>query len=417
MIDKTVAARLTSWVPVPDTSDFPIQNLPFGVFRTDYTRVGVAIGDQILDLAAVQEAGWLADVGLPDGVFARTTLNAFISLGRDRWQATRQILSGLLAAGDERVATRPDRYLVAQRDAEMLLPVDIGDFVDFYSSLEHASNLGQMFRPDDPPLLPNWRQLPVGYHGRVSSIVVSGAPVVRPRGQRPGPEGPTFGPSRRLDIELEVGFVTDSANPLGTPLSVGRVEDHIFGLCLVNDWSARDIQAWEYQPLGPYLGKSFATTVSPWIVTLDALAPFRVQARPQDPVPLPYLVTEGNNALDLDLRIELNGDVISRVGFRNMYWSMAQQLAHAASNGTNIRTGDLYGSGTVSGSTPDSLGSMLELSWNGTRPIALSDGTSRTFLADGDRVVLRGWCQAEGFARIGFGECTGTVLPAVEGET
>jgi len=414
--DKTVDPRLASWVPVPDRSDFPIQNLPYGVFSADHTRIGVAIGDHILDLAAIQEAGWLADIGLPDGVFARTALNTFIGLGRARWRATREALSSLLAAGDDRIAAQPDRYLVARSKADMLLPVDIGDFVDFYSSIEHATNVGQMFRPDDPPLLPNWRHLPVGYHGRASSIVVAGTSVVRPHGQRRGSEGPTLGPSQRLDIELEVGFVTGTANPLGTPLPIGQVEDHIFGVCLVNDWSARDIQAWEYRPLGPYLGKSFATTMSPWIVTLDALAPFRVAAPRQDPPPLPYLETDGPTAIDLNLEIELNGDVISRTSFRNMYWTMAQQLAHAASNGTNIRAGDLYGSGTVSGPAPDSLGSMLELSWNGARPIALSDGTSRTFLEDGDRVVLRGWCQAEGFARIGLGDCSGTVLPAVRGE-
>jgi fumarylacetoacetase len=298
----------------------------------------------------------------------------------------------------------------------MILPIDIGDYVDFYSSIEHATNVGRMFRPDDPPLLPNWRHLPVGYHGRASSILVSGAPVVRPHGQRRGAAGPTFGPSQRLDIELEVGFLTGAANRLGTPLPIGQAEDHIFGICLINDWSARDIQAWEYQPLGPYLGKSFATTMSPWVVTLDALAPYRVAAPYQDPAPLPYLVSDSNAALDLNLEIKLNGDVISRTSFRNMYWTMAQQLAHAASNGTNIRAGDLYGSGTVSGPSRGSLGSLLELSWNATIDIELSDGSTRTFLEDGDTVVLRGWCQAEGYARIGFGECAGTVLPAVGGE-
>jgi fumarylacetoacetase len=414
VIDKTVDPQLVSWVPVPADSDFPIQNLPFGVFRTDRTRVGVAIGDQILDLAAVQAGGWLNDLDLPHDVFAQATLNQFIELGQDRWQAVRGEISALLTAGDRRLAA--DRYLFAQADAEMILPIDIGDYVDFYSSIEHATNVGQMFRPDDPPLLPNWRHLPVGYHGRASSIVVSGTPVVRPHGQRRGPAGPTFGPSQRLDIELEVGFVTGTANRLGTPLPIGRAEENIFGVCLVNDWSARDIQAWEYQPLGPYLGKSFATTMSPWVVTLDALAPYRVAPPDQDPAPLPHLVSDSDAALDLNLEIELNGDIISQTSFRDMYWTMAQQLTHAASNGTNIRAGDLYGSGTVSGPTRDSLGSLLELSWNATRTIELSDGSTRTFLEDGDTVVLRGWCRAEGYARIGFGECAGTVLPAVGGE-
>ncbi len=312
MIDKTVDPQLASWVPVPADSDFPIQNLPFGVFRTDRTRVGVAIGDEILDLAAVQAGGWLNDVNLPSDVFAQGTLNHFIELGRDRWQAARGAISALLTAGAERLVTTAARYLVARATAEMILPIDIGDYVDFYSSIEHATNLGRMFRPDDPPLLPNWRHLPVGYHGRASSILVSGAPVVRPHGQRRGAAGPTFGPSQRLDIELEVGFLTGAANRLGTPLPIGQAEDHIFGVCLSNDWSARDIQAWEYQPLGPYLGKSFATTMSPWVVTLDALAPYRVAAPYQDPAPLPYLVSDGNAALDLNLESELNGDVISR---------------------------------------------------------------------------------------------------------
>ncbi|MEA2001265.1 MAG: fumarylacetoacetase [Actinomycetota bacterium] len=416
MNDTTIDPLLASWVPVPIDSDFPIQNLPFGVFRTDRTRVGVAIGNHILDLAAVQAAEWFDNLNLPEDVFAQATLNQFIELGQHQWRAVRGAVSALLTAGDERIAKDRDRYLVARDAAKMILPIDIGDYVDFYSSIEHATNVGQMFRPDAPPLLPNWRHLPVGYHGRTSSIVVSGTPVVRPHGQRPGPNGPTFGPSQRLDIELEVGFVTGTANQLGTPLPIGQAEEHIFGVCLINDWSARDIQAWEYQPLGPYLGKSFATTMSPWVITLDALAPFRVVPPPQDPAPLPYLSGDGATALDLDLEIELNGEVISRTSFRNMYWTMAQQLAHAASNGTNIRAGDLYGSGTVSGSTPDSLGSLLELSWNATRPIELSDGSTRTFLEDGDTVALNGRCQAEGFTRIGFGDCTGTVLPAVGGE-
>jgi fumarylacetoacetase len=294
----------------------------------------------------------------------------------------------------------------------MELPVAIGDYVDFYSSLHHATNVGMMFRPDAEPLLPNWRHLPVAYHGRASSVVVSGAPVVRPNGQRRGADGPVFGPTERLDVEMEVGFVTGVGNPLGTSITVDGAEDHIFGVCLVNDWSARDIQAWEYQPLGPFLGKSFATTISPWIVTLDALAPFRVAPPAQDPAPLGYLSVDGDAALDLLLEIRLNGEVVSQPRFREMYWTMSQQLAHATVNGTNARTGDLYASGTVSGETPDTYGCLLEMTWNGARPLSLAGGEQRTYLEDGDEVVMRGWCERDGAARIGFGECAGTVVPA-----
>jgi fumarylacetoacetase len=412
MTDPTVDPGLTSWVPVPAGSDFPIQNLPFGVFSTSGSarRVGVAIGDQVVDLAAAHTAGAFDAVDIPEGVFASATLNPFLELGRETWRAVRSRVSEVLTAGGE-LREQAAAWLVPAGDVALHLPLAIGDYVDFYSSLHHATNVGRMFRPDDPPLLPNWRHLPIGYHGRSSSVVVSGTPIVRPHGQRPGPDGPTYGPSRRLDIELEVGFVVGTGNRLGTQIPIGSAEDHIFGMCLVNDWSARDLQAWEYRPLGPFLGKSFATSISPWIVTLDALAPFRVPAPAQDPAPLPYLSPAGSSVA-LDLTVELNGDVVAQVGFAGMYWTMAQQLAHVTVNGTNTRPGDLYASGTVSGPTPDSLGSLLEVSWNGSRPIRLSSGEERTFLEDGDRVVLRGRCEADGAVPIGFGECAGTVMVA-----
>jgi fumarylacetoacetase len=298
-------------------------------------------------------------------------------------------------------------------DAQMHLPVDVGDYVDFYSSLEHATNVGRLFRPDEPPLLPNWRHLPIGYHGRSSSIVVDGTPIVRPSGQRKPPDGdPVFGPTRRLDIELEVGFITGNGGALGVPISVDDAEDHIFGLVLVNDWSARDIQAWEYRPLGPFLGKSFATSISPWVVPLQALAPYRVTAPTQDPPALPYLTIEPNRGIDMNLTVDLNGTTITTTNFRHMYWTMAQQLAHATANGANVRAGDLFASGTVSGLEATALGSLLEMTRNGVEPIRLDDGNNRTFLEDGDRITLRGWCTSDGAPRIGFGSCRGVVAPA-----
>ncbi len=413
MTDATLDPSLTSWVPVPAGSDFPVQNLPYGVFETSERppRVGVAIGDHILDLAAVHADGHLPVGGLVAGILERSVLNDFMQAGPTVWRETRRRVSRLLTA-DDTLRPEPARYLVRRADTRLRLPIEVGDYVDFYSSLHHATNVGRMFRPGDPPLLANWRHLPVAYHGRSSTVVASGTPVVRPCGQRPGPEGPTFGPSTRLDFELEVGFLTGLGNERGRPIPVGEAEGHIFGLCLVNDWSARDIQAWEYRPLGPFTAKSFATTISPWIVTLDALAPFRVPPPPQDPEPLPYLRSLGDAAIDLRLTVELNGEVISDVGFRDMYWTMSQQLAHATVNGTNVRPGDLYASGTVSGDHPGALGSLLELTWNGTRPVQSTSGP-RTFLEDGDTVVMRGRCERTGSPGIGFGECAGTVVPAL----
>ncbi len=422
--DPTIDAQKRSWVDIPEGSDFPIQNLPFGIFkRTGETpRMGVAIGSHVLDVAALAGAGLLDELDLPLGVYFADSLNPLLELDRSVWRALRARLAALLDTKDRELGTvhgLKARALVPKAEVELLMPVRAGDYVDFYSSLHHATNLGRMFRPDGDPLLPNWRHIPIGYHGRSSSLVVSGTPVTRPSGQRkPGTAPPTWGPTEKLDMELEVGFVTGSANAPGTAIPVNRAEEHIFGLLLVNDWSARDIQAWEYQPLGPFLGKSFATSVSPWVVTLDALAPYRVPAPEQDPPVLDYL-TESNR-LGLDLRLEIamttkaspRPDVISRVNFADMYWTMAQQLAHMTSNGTPVRAGDLYASGTVSGPEHESAGSLIELSNNGADPVKLASGETRTFLEDGDTVILRGFCGGGELPRIGFGEVRGTVLPS-----
>ncbi|MGC9993669.1 MAG: fumarylacetoacetase, partial [Candidatus Cybelea sp.] len=346
-------------------------------------------------------------------------LNPLLAAGRSTWLPLRERISGLLrAGGDGRLREGgAERFFCAQDAVAMRVPMEIGDYVDFYSSIEHATNLGKLFRPNAEALLPNWRWLPVGYHGRSSTIVVDGTPIRRPSGQRKAPAdaAPSFGASRRLDIELEVGFVTGPGNSLGEPIAIRDAREHIFGLLLVNDWSARDIQAWEYQPLGPFLGKSFATTISPWIVTLDALEPFRVQGPPQEPSPLAYLRVDEPWAYAISLAVDLQTrqmeergiapETISQTTFAGMYWNVAQQLAHATANGAVTRPGDLFASGTISGSEPESQGSLIELTWNGERPITLTDGESRRFLEDGDEVTLRGWCERSGARRIGFG-CT-----------
>ncbi len=402
---------LRSWLAVDDSSDFPIQNLPFGMFTTgddQEPRAGVAIGNQIVDLLAVHRSGVMS---FPSEAMLRGSLNSLFAFGAE---PVRRRVSELLTAGNKELSRVPNRGMVGMAAAELHMPFTVGDYVDFYSSEQHATNVGRMFRPDDPPLLPNWRHVPIAYHGRASTVVVSGSPVTRPNGQRPGPDGPTFGPSRKLDIELEVGFFTGKPTALGQTIAVDDALDHIGGVVLVNDWSARDIQAWEYRPLGPFLGKSFATSTSPWVVTTQALAPFMVEATAQEPEPLPYLNAKPNLALDLTLQVELNGSLITGTSFRDMYWTMAQQLAHAASNGTAIRVGDLYASGTVSGPERNQFGSLLELSWNGSEPIEIGDGTQRTFLEDGDTVRITGWCQSDHGPKIGFGECVGTVVPAVD---
>jgi fumarylacetoacetase len=426
-MDPTNDPALRSWVPVAPESHFPIQNLPYGVFRRRAgitPHIGVAIGDYVLDLAVVETAGLLeAPSLLGRNVFGRGTLNDFLALGRPAWREARSAISRLLRHDEPWLRDDPplrQRALIPMADVEMLLPVDIGDYTDFYSSREHATNVGTMMRGPDNALQPNWLHLPVAYHGRASSVVVSGTDVRRPKGQTKADDAPapTFGPSRSLDFELEMGFFVGPGNPLGQPIPIEQAPEHIFGLVLVNDWSARDIQRWEYVPLGPFLAKNFATTVSPWVVTLDALEPFRTAGPKQDPTPLPYLRSPGNWTFDIHLEVLLQSPtmdrphVVSRSNAKYLYWNVCQQLAHHAINGCNLRTGDLLASGTISGPTPDCYGSMLELAWKGTKPVALPNGEKRVFLQDGDRVTLTGWCQGSGY-RVGFGEATGRVLPAL----
>lgn len=417
---------LRSFVPVEPESHFPIQNLPYGVFRRsgqDRPRIGIAIGDQVLDLHVLQSHGLLRGSALRDGaVFQASVLNPFLALGRAAWSEARAIVSRLLRAEEltlrDNAALR-ERALLPMSEAEMLLPAEIGDYTDFYSSREHASNVGTMLRGAENALMPNWLQLPVAYHGRASSVVISGTDLHRPLGQTKADDAPspTFGPSRSLDFELEMGFFIGPGNALGRPIPIERAAEHIFGLVLVNDWSARDIQKWEYQPLGPFLAKNFGTSISPWVVPLDALEPFRCPGPKQEPQPLPYLCADGPAAFDIQLEVLLQGErmdrpqVVCRSNFKHLYWSMAQQLAHHTVNGCNLRPGDLLASGTISGSTPDSYGSLLELAWKGTRPLVFPNGDKRTFLQDGDRVTMTGWCQGDGF-RVGFGTVTGKVLPS-----
>jgi fumarylacetoacetase len=436
MLDETHDPARRSWIESANdpATDFPIQNLPFGVFRRrdggESARVGVAIGDQIVDVAACARAGFLStEAALAAERCGQPQLNDLMSLGRSATTALRRALSAFLDAG-ARNGDDPSRVLVAMREAELLLPVNIGDYTDFYASIEHATNVGSMFRPDNP-LLPNYKWVPIGYHGRASSIVVSGTNVRRPVGQtRDGANGPpTFAPSRRLDYELEIGAFIGVGNALGTPIAIDDAEQHLFGLCLLNDWSARDIQTWEYQPLGPFLAKNFASTISPWVVTLDALEPFRGRARSRqgdDPQPLDYLSSEGNasrGAFAITLEVSLSSAsmraagntpvVVSVSEFENMYWTVAQMTTHHASNGCNLMPGDLLGSGTVSGNTKESRGCLLERTWRGTEPLQLPTGETRSFLEDGDEVIICGSCERAGARRIGFGECRGVVLPSV----
>ena len=398
-----------SWVPVPEGSDFTLANLPFGTieFASGDRSVAIRIGDHAIDLARLQTTAALAALPLPKDLFAAPSLNAFMAEGPEVWSATRALVREQLIAADARPLVEP--ALVALDEVQVVMPVDVGDFVDFYSSIHHATNLGRLFRPGGDPLLAYWRHLPVGYHGRAGTCVPSGAPVRRPCGLIPGDDGGplTLRATRELDFELEVGFFVGVG---GTRLEPDAAAAHVFGAVLVNDWSARDIQAFEYQPLGPFLGKSFATTISPWVVPLDALMPYRIDAPSQQPEPAPYLRATRRWALDLDLEVELNGQRISATNFRHQYWTFAQQLAHMTVNGATTRPGDLFASGAVSGPTPDQYGSLIELTARGERPIRLLDGTPRAFLADGDTVTLRGWC-GEGPMRVGFGECTGTIEP------
>ncbi|NET08082.1 MAG: fumarylacetoacetase [Merismopedia sp. SIO2A8] len=434
-IDKTHDFSLRSWVESANQkdTDFPIQNLPFGVFRdrgsTQNSRIGVAIGDQILDLTSCYHAGLLQE--FPEQLQAACTasnLNPLMALGSWASSALRTCLSELLQWNRHKPSSEA-KLLVPIMEAELLLPADIGDYTDFYASIFHATNVGKLFRPNNP-LLPNYKYLPIAYHGRASSIVLSGTPIKRPQGQRKVPEDsvPSFGPSQLLDYEVEVGFLIGAGNELGQPIPIDTAESHVFGLCLVNDWSARDIQTWEYQPLGPFLAKSFATTISPWVVTLEALAPFRCPAfsRSQgDPLPLPYLYSSNNTrqgGIDLTVEVLLHSAqmreqgiepfCISHASFRQMYWTMAQMIAHHTSNGCNLQPGDLVASGTVSGAEEGSQGSLLEITRRGSQPIKLATGEMRIFLADADEVIIRGYCKKENYARVGFGKCQGIVLSA-----
>ncbi|MEQ8425449.1 MAG: fumarylacetoacetase [Cyclobacteriaceae bacterium] len=421
-MSKANDPSLKSWVEVPSGSDFPIQNLPFGIFKTQYLTAvgGVAIGNHVLDLVYLYEKGFFDGLGLPAGIFNQQYLNSFIGLGRKKCGEVRERISELLRSDNDElqgnVAAR-ELALIPMEEVEMRMPILIPNYTDFYSSEEHATNVGTMFRDPKNALLPNWKHLPVGYHGRASSIVVSGTSIHRPKGQikPPDAEAPVFSASKKLDFELELAFVTCTDTELGSSVSTANAEDHIFGVVLFNDWSARDMQTWEYVPLGPFLAKNFASTISPWIVTLDALEPFRVEGPKQNPKVLPYLECEGKKNFDISLEVvvRLGGQetLVSQSNFKYMYWNMCQQLAHHTVNGCNLQVGDMYASGTISGRDPGSFGSMLELTWNGKNPIKLADGSERKFIEDGDIVILRGFAQKDG-VRLGFGECTGQILPA-----
>jgi fumarylacetoacetase len=436
-LDETHDSKVQSWVESANAAeaDFPVQNLPFGIFRRREAgakgRVGVAIGDRILDVNGLLGHSYLADERLRSAAnaCASDSLNPLMALGAGPRQAMRRRLHTTLREdAPASVRQTASSHLVAQADVDMLLPAVTGDYTDFYTSIFHATNVGKLFRPDNP-LLPNYKYIPIGYHGRASSLVPTGTPVRRPSGQtREGEADPKFGPTQALDYELELGFFVGTGNKLGESIPIGEAEEHMFGICLVNDWSARDIQAWEYQPLGPFLGKSFATSLSPWVVTMEALAPFRTPAFARaegDPAPLPYLFSQSNReqgGLDVWLEVSLlsvgmreaaiDPVVLGRSSFRDMYWTMAQMLTHHASNGCNLRAGDLLASGTVSGADTTARGCLLELTSRGKDPVTLPTGEQRKFLEDADEIILRGFCERDGFRRIGLGSCRGTILPA-----
>jgi fumarylacetoacetase len=414
---------LTTWVEIPQDSDFPIQNLPFGIFKTKYLDpgAGVAIGNHILDLVYLNNNGFFEALYLPEGIFNQATLNDFIALGKEKTRAVRERISELLQADqpslrDNKIAR--EMALVPMDEATMLIPVQIGDYTDFYSSEQHAYNVGCLFRDPENALLPNWKHIPVGYHGRSSSIVVSGTDIYRPKGQQKPPTAdiPVYGPSKLLDFELEMGFIVGQATEMGDTVTTGDAEKHIFGVVMFNDWSARDIQGWEYVPLGPFLGKNFASHVSPWIVTLDAMEPYKVAGETQNPKVLPYLEFEGDKNYDIDLEVYISpeneeGTKVSHSNFKYMYWNMCQQLAHHTVNGCNIKVGDMMASGTISGPEPHQYGSMLELSWKGSKTVKMNSGAERKFIKDGDTVTIKGYGIKNG-VRIGFGEVSGKVLPS-----
>ena len=403
-------------IDIPENSDFSIHNIPFGIFSTKdrSPRVGVAVGEHILDLAAVAE---LDVFDFNTALLEKDTLNDFISLGKEITTRVRKKIQYWLKDRESVLAGKPELF-VKQSEAQMHMPVAIGDYTDFYSSLEHATNVGKMFRDPENALLPNWKHIPVGYHGRASSIIVSGQPIYRPKGQtKPNDaEAPVFGPTQRLDFELEMGFICGKETPLGESISTKNAEDYIFGLVLFNDWSARDIQKWEYVPLGPFLAKNFASSISPWVVTLEALEPFKLTGPKQEPEVLPYLQFEGDKNYDINLEVRIQPEkgeetTVCLSNFKHMYWNMAQQLAHHTVNGCNINIGDMMASGTISGKEENNFGSMLELSWGGTKPVKLKNGSERKFIEDGDTVTMKGYAQKDDI-RVGFGEVTTKVLPA-----
>ncbi|WP_410880535.1 fumarylacetoacetase [Myroides sp. DW712] len=412
-----------SWLAVQPQSDFPIQNIPFGVFITkdDIVTIGTRIGDYAIDLSALQMLGYLKGIELTDDVFLQDNLNDFISSGKKTWRAVRNRIADIFDKANPTLqnnAKHKAAVIFNLDEVEMQLPVYIGDYTDFYSSREHATNVGKMFRDPANALLPNWLHIPVGYHGRSSTVIPSGINVKRPMGQTlpKGESQPVFGPSKRIDFELETAFITTDANLFGESIPVDEAEDHIFGMVLLNDWSARDIQTWEYVPLGPFLAKNFATSISPWVITLDALEPFRTASPKQEPTPLPYLQQTGDKTFDINLEVYLqpeNGKdtLICESNFKYLYWTMSQQLAHHTINGCKINAGDLMGSGTISGSTPNSFGSLLELTWAGANPLTLEDGSTRTFIEDYDTITMKGYCQNNDI-RIGFGEVKSMLLPS-----
>ncbi|HPM31681.1 MAG TPA: fumarylacetoacetase [Chryseolinea sp.] len=420
---KANNTKLKSWVEVPKGSDFPIQNLPFGIFKIDRSLplAGVAIGDSVLDLASLQNHGFFSSLDLPENIFNQKYLNDFFALGKRKVGLVRERISELLQHDNNELQSNPEARkssVLLIKDVQLLIPVRIPNYTDFYSSEEHATNVGSMFRDPKNALLPNWKHLPVAYHGRASSIVVSGTPIQRPRGQVKPKDSdlPVFCPSDKLDFELEVAFITCKETTLGESIHTADAEDYIVGFVLFNDWSARDIQTWEYVPLGPFLSKNFGSTMSPWIVTMDALEPFRVDGPEQNPHVLPYLTFGGPKNFDIMLEVILQSGkssqtTLCRSNFKYMYWNVNQQLAHHTINGCNIQVGDLYASGTISGPSPGSYGSMLELSRNGEKKLHMSDGSERTFLNDGDTIIMHGYAEKDG-VRIGFGECKGKILPA-----
>jgi len=411
-----------SWLTVPNDSDFPIQNIPFGVFLTkeDVITIGTRIGDYAIDLGALQQLNYFEGIELTDDMFMQDTLNDFISDGKKTWRLVRNRIGDIFDEKNPLLRDNEEHMAIVifkMEEVEMQLPVLIGDYTDFYSSKEHATNVGKMFRDPENALLPNWLHIPVGYHGRSSTVIPSGIPIHRPMGQTlpNGETSPVFGASRLIDFELETAFITTDANVMGENIPINEAEDYIFGMVLLNDWSARDIQKWEYVPLGPFLAKSFASSISPWIITMDALEPFRCKAPVQEPTPLPYLQQKGKHAFDIHLEVYIEPEnvaptLVSKSNFKYMYWTMSQQLTHHTSNGCRINSGDMLGSGTISGPNPDSFGSMLELTWGGKNPIKMNDGSERKFINDNDTVIMKGFCQNSSM-RIGFGEVSSKLLP------